>query len=153
MVRLSDFVYIPVPVSSASAVYKLLAGLAESNESSTALTGVEQTLEVVRRDALLVERMYLESHEGHRRLMECLAASPGEWFYTSDIGNALGHANGSKGVAGMLGAFGKRANHRYGGHKPWETEWDGGREEARHRIDAATAETINMIAASVADRP
>jgi hypothetical protein len=147
--QLSEFVYIPVPTSSAPAVYKLLAGLGESSETSAAPADVEQIPEEVRRDAALVERMYRESHEGHRRLMEYLAASPGAWFYTSEIGTALDHENGAKGVAGMLGAFGKRANHRYGGHKPWETEWDGSREEARHRMDAETAETISTIAASV----
>jgi hypothetical protein len=148
---LPEFVYIPVPPSSAPALYKLLAGLSESSETWTAPADVEQMPEEVRRDAALVERMYRESHKGHRRLMEYLAASPGAWFYTSEIGAALGHDNGAKGVAGMLGAFGKRANHRYGGHKPWETEWDGSREEARHRMDAEAAETINTIAASVAD--
>lgn len=25
---------------------------------------------------------------------------------------------------GMLGAFGRRAQHRYGGHIPWTSEWD-----------------------------
>jgi hypothetical protein len=92
--------------------------------------------------------MYRESHGQHRRLMEYLADHPGEWFYTSEIGSALDHENGAKGIAGMLGAFGKRSNHRYGKHKPWETDWDDAREEARHRMSAENAAVINAIAAN-----
>jgi hypothetical protein len=148
---LSDFLYIPVPKPSVPAVYKLLAELAEPSKPVATPTKAEPNRKVIQRDAVLIERMYRDSHDGHRRLMEYLASHPGQWFYTSEIGAALGHENGAKGIAGMLGAFGKRSNHRYGGHKPWETEWDGSREEARHRMDAETAETVNAVAASVVD--
>jgi hypothetical protein len=144
---MSEFVYIPVPTRWASAVYKWLAEL-EPEAPLAPATDPEPAAEVVELDAALVERMYRESHREHRRLMEYLADHPGEWFYTSEIGDALQHENGARGVAGMLGAFGKRSNHRYGRHKPWETEWDDARGEARHRMDPVQANVIKTIAAS-----
>lgn len=144
--QVSDFVYIPVPANFASSVHRLLADLAERD------TEAGPTAEaVLYLDAGLVERMYLDSHEGHKLLMQYLAAHPDEWVYTSEIAVALSHEKGSRGVAGMLGAFGKRANHRYGGLKPWETKWDGHREQAQHRMDAAHAKTIKMISMPSAD--
>lgn len=138
---MSEFIYIPVPDRWASAIYKLLA---ELGEDGGAVTPPEDDVPF---DRALVERMYRESHAGHRRLMEYLAGHEEEWIYTSELGEALALENGARGVAGMLGAFGKRSNHRYGGHKPWETEWDDSREEARHKMPLETAEIISSIAA------
>ena len=50
----------------------------------------------------------------------------------------------------MLGAFGRRAKHRYGGLKPWKTEWDPAREEARHLMPAAVADAVSEVAAASA---
>jgi hypothetical protein len=143
---LSDFVYIPVPAKWATAVYKTIAELALDDVPAKD----EQAAAITALDAALVERMYRESHAGHRRLMQFLADHPGEWFYTSEIASALDHENGARGVAGMLGAFQKRSNHRYGGLKPWESDWDDTREESRHRIEPEHATVINAIGAAAA---
>lgn len=135
-----DFVYIPVPSEWATAVYKQLAAL---SDGSSATGGAAS--EGVQLDDTLIERMYAESHTAHRRLLDYLADHPGEWLYTSELAEALDVANGARGVAGMLGAFGKRANHRYGRLKPWESDWDGDREEAKHRMDAEVARVITAI--------
>jgi hypothetical protein len=137
-----DFVYIPVPSEWATAVYKQLA---ELSEGSSASSGAASDGENVQLDDALIERMYAESHAPHRRLLDYLADHPDEWVYTSGLAEALDVENGARGVAGMLGAFGKRANHRYGGLKPWKSDWDGTREEAKHRMDAEVARVITAI--------
>jgi hypothetical protein len=49
-------------------------------------------------------------------------------------------------MAGLLGAFGRRSKHRYGGQAPWVTEWDGNREEARHKMETGVAQIIREVA-------
>ncbi|HTB49480.1 MAG TPA: DUF6416 domain-containing protein [Solirubrobacteraceae bacterium] len=142
-----EFIYIPVPSQWAPAIYKRLAEL-EDEDAPPALPAAAPTVTL---DAALVEQMYRESHSQHRRLMEYLADHPGEWFYTSELADSLEIEKKSRGVAGMLGAFGKRSNNRYGGLKPWETRWDGVREEARHRMSLDSAEVISKVAASVGE--
>ena len=137
-----DFVYIPVPSEWATAIYKQLAAL---SEGSSETVGAPSDSEVVQLDDALIERMYGESYAAHRQLLDYLADHSGEWLYTSGLAEALDIEHGARGVAGMLGAFGKRANHRYGGLKPWETEWDGRREEAKHRMDPSVASVIKSI--------
>lgn len=89
----SDFIYIPVDVRWASPVYRLLAELAgresqlTAGDSATPSVGVTST---ERAGPELIRRMYDESQERHRRLMEFLAGCPEEWRYTSEIGAALG---------------------------------------------------------------
>jgi hypothetical protein len=90
----------------------------------------------------IVMRMYLESEDRHRELLKVLAEQPGEWLYTAEIAPAVGIESGSKGMAGMFGAFGRRAKHRYGGLKPWASSWDPGRHEAKYRMDPQVAEWI-----------
>jgi hypothetical protein len=145
---MSDFIYVAVPSEQVPAVYRLLAaadqgsvpavaGTPETSSDPTAIPGPE-----------LIRRMYRESYDGHKRLMALLAQRPGEWTYTSEIAAELHVAKGARGVAGMLGAFGRRSKNRYGHQKPWISEWDGGREEARHMMPDEVAETITAILAS-----
>jgi hypothetical protein len=50
--------------------------------------------------------------------------------------------SGTKGMAGVFGAFGRRAKHRYGGAKPWRSEWDPIRGEARYLMEPQVAAWI-----------
>jgi len=96
-------------------------------------------------DAALVRRMYDESQPRHREFMKLLAQHPDEWMYTSQVADALKLPHGSSSAAGMLGAFGRRATHRYGGVKPWESEWDPAAYEARHKMTANVAEITRSL--------
>ncbi|HEV3035902.1 MAG TPA: hypothetical protein VGX72_14075 [Solirubrobacteraceae bacterium] len=96
-------------------------------------------------DEALVRRMYAESQPRHRELMKLLAEHPGEWLYTNQIASALKLPHGSSSAAGMLGAFGRRATHRYEGLKPWVSEWDPAAYEARHTMTADVAKIIRSL--------
>jgi hypothetical protein len=145
---MSEFIYVPVPSERVPAVYRLLAGAGESAISSPARnpTGSPDPASIP--DPELIRRMYRESYDGHKRLMALLAKTPDEWIYTAEIAIALGVAKGARGVAGMLGAFGRRSKNRYGHQKPWISEWDSGREEARHMMPAEVADVINSMLAN-----
>ena len=86
--------------------------------------------------------MYLESEGEQRRLMRLMAERPDEWRYSKELAADLRLPKGTGGLAGMFGAFGRRAKHRYGGQKPWEVNWDAAREENRYRMPADIAATI-----------
>ncbi len=96
-------------------------------------------------DEALVKRMYTESEPRHRQLMKLLADQPDKWLYTSQVAEALKLPHGSKSAAGMLGAFGRRASHRYDGAKPWVTEWDPAAYEARHKMSVDIARIIRSL--------
>jgi hypothetical protein len=50
-------------------------------------------------------------------------------------------------MAGMLGAFGRRAKHRYADRTPWEPRCDRINEQSFHRLDARVAEGVKAVAA------
>lgn len=144
---MSEFVYVPVPSEHVHAVYRLLASADRDSTGSTAhAPDAGDPAELP--DPELVRRMYRESYESHRQLMALLAQTPGEWIYTKDIAQTLNIAKGARGVAGMLGAFGRRSKNRYGHKKPWISQWDGAREEARHMMPAEVAQVVNSIVAN-----
>src|SRR4051794_34964806 len=115
-----EFVYVPVPARWAPQTYAFLAELA-ADDPEPEVTEPKNTADL---DYETVARMYGESEAPHRRLLDLLANASDEWLYTSDIAEQLALPNGSRSVAGMLGAFGRRAKHRYKGQTPWDTEWD-----------------------------
>lgn len=45
----------------------------------------------------------------------------------------------------MLGALGRSAKHRYGGIKPFESQWDANKGSAKHRISAEVADLIKTL--------
>src|SRR4051794_17105139 len=95
-----EFIYVPVPANRVDEVYRLLGtkALAEKAEPPA-------------RDLALITRVWAESHANHRALMTFLAEHPDRWFTTRELAKPLGLSNARQ-VAGMLGAFGRRAKHR-----------------------------------------
>lgn len=144
----NEFVYVPIRQRWLAEVLTRLAELERGGggeELSEADASDEATGTL---DAALIRRMYEESQEPHRRLMEYLARHPAVWIYTGKLAEALGLPRGARSLAGMLGAFGRRAEHRYGGLTPWESEWDPGAYQARHRMAPEVAEELLRIATS-----
>ena len=134
--------YVQVPVREEH-VAKVIAYLAELDRGDAgAMVEAETTGPQVFIDANLVVRMFEESEGRHRALMELLADRRGEWVYTTELAESLEVDSGTKGMAGVFGAFGRRANHRYGGAKPWEMAWDPTRGEARYRMNPEVAEWL-----------
>jgi hypothetical protein len=130
-------VYVPVPSQWLGDVYALLGTL--GSRSVMPGTGIE--VPVSQGEALL-RQMYLESEGEQRRLMRLMAERPDKWRYSKELAADLRLPKGTRGLAGMFGAFGRRAKHRYGGQKPWEVSWDAAREENRYRMPADIAATI-----------
>lgn len=146
----SDIVYIPVRKHVLSEVFEFVAELERSGQAvieRPESPPVEAEGSGVL-DPALIRRMYEESQPPHRHLMEYLAERPGEVIYTRALAEALGLPKGARSLAGMLGAFGRRAEHRYGGRRPWESEWDPAAYEARHRMAPEVAEQIKKIVTS-----
>jgi hypothetical protein len=141
---MSEYIYIPVPTEKAPAVYHLLAG-GYTTSPGTPSTDADIPNPAATPDEELVHRMYIESYDGHKRLMRLLAKTPERWLYTAEIATELDIEHGARGVAGMLGAFGRRSKNRYGHLKPWVTQWDGIREEARHMMTSDIAKIITSL--------
>lgn len=143
--------YVPVPVREeyVPRVIALLADLDRGIAVDGATAQVEADGPKVVLDSNVVIRMYMDSETRHRELLEYLASRAGEWVYTSEIAEALGVTTGSKGMAGVFGAFGRRAKHRYEGAKPWELAWEPTRGEARYRVDPEVAVWIKEGAAKL----
>lgn len=60
-----------------------------------------------------------------RQLLGFLADHPDKEVTSEQIADALDAAKGWNTVAGMLGAFGRRASNRYERRDPmWELRWD-----------------------------
>lgn len=130
----TNYIQVPVPEEHVPEVIALLADLNRGVERPS-----EQADPGDRLDAPLVVTMYVDSERRHRQLLDLLASRAGEWLYTSELADALSVSSGSKGMAGVFGAFGRRAKHRYGGAKPWETEWDPIQGEAKYRMSPQVA--------------
>jgi len=146
---MQKFIYMPVPEEWAPAMYAKLGELADQHGSAAVTNGdtpVEAEQPKPALDEPLVKRMYDDSYEAHKEFLRFLAEHPGEWFYTSELGKELKKDRGARAIAGMLGAFGRRAKHRYAGLKPWHSKWDRSVGEARHTMDPEIAEIIRRIA-------
>jgi hypothetical protein len=136
----SEIIYVPVPRQWLSQIYRRLGDLSDS-------LGTDQGFHLpTPLDDAMVARIYAESEEPQRRMMRLMAEHADEWRYSSELAADLQLAHGPRGLAGMLGAFGRRAKHRYGGNKPWQSEWDSAREEARYMMSAEIAGVIMATA-------
>jgi hypothetical protein len=68
----------------------------------------------------LLERMFIESKDTHRRLLKLLAAHPDKWMSYEEVSRLMGFHNPRQ-LPGTLGAFSRRSQHRYGGL--WPFDW------------------------------
>lgn len=130
-----DFVYVPVPTRWVEDIYQRLGELAATGPDAGGVK-VPDTL-----DESLVGRMFAESQEKHRKLMLFLAEHPNQWFTTPQLASDLG-LDSPRQLAGMLGAFGRRSKHRYGGRTPWESAWDPNQEVSRHSMTDEIAAAV-----------
>jgi len=144
-----EFINVPVPVQHVTAVYELIARLAAGGGPDR--TEVSVSPEKGKAPTLsegLVSRMYGESEPAHRRFLEYLAEHPDQWLDSQSVADGLGLEHGRKSLAGSLGAFGRRAEHRYGGLKPFESHWDPGSYLVKLRMSQEVATWVKAAAAS-----
>lgn len=144
---------VPTPRQFVGEVYALLAQLmgtteaevAEGAEGADEAVVAEEAAGPVTADEDLIRRIYNESHEAHRRLLKRLADSPDEWIFASQLAKDLELSAGNKSLAGMLGALGRRSNHRYEGKRAFYSEWDHLAYETKHMMPSAVAEVIAAL--------
>ena len=140
-----EFIDVPVPRHLVTKVYEFIVR-AQSDVPAEPEEASRKAVPPASLTQVLVERMYRESWDPHKRLMDHLADHAGEWLGTREIAEALGLVHGARSLAGSLGAFGRRAEHRYGGLKPWESAWRPGEGQAEHRMSQEVATWIKHAA-------
>jgi hypothetical protein len=137
---------VPTPRQFVGEVYALLARLMGAAEGEIAEEAIaEEPTGPVTTDEDLIRRIYNESHGAHRRLLKRLAESPDEWIFASELAKDLKLKGGNKSLAGMLGALGRRSNHRYEGKRAFYSEWDHMAYETKHMMPAAVAKVIAAL--------
>ncbi|MGC1165262.1 MAG: hypothetical protein WA862_04070 [Solirubrobacterales bacterium] len=70
-------------------------------------------------DAQVIRQAYLDSQEKAKPLLEYLADNASREIPYPEISERLGFTT-SRSLPGLLGAFSRRADHRYGGVQPFE---------------------------------
>ncbi|MGO9322655.1 MAG: hypothetical protein ACLQBY_17890 [Solirubrobacteraceae bacterium] len=138
---------VPTPRQFVGEVYALLARLMGTTPPEIIdEAGVpDDDSGPVTTDEALIRRIYEESHEAHRRMLKRLAESPDKWVYGNQLAAALELAGGKKSLAGMLGALGRRSNHRYEGKRAFYSEWDHLAYEMKHMMPASVAKVIATL--------
>ncbi|MFL5913052.1 MAG: hypothetical protein ACJ768_21100 [Gaiellaceae bacterium] len=125
------YVYLPVPEDRVEDVYRLLAGADEA----------EAKLD----QKVLLERAYRESDGAFRRLLDYLAERPGEPVTTKQLAAGIGLERGTASLAGMLGAYGRRARNRYGGFWPFSKAYNPVEESNELVMADDVAEAIRQL--------
>jgi hypothetical protein len=142
-----EFIQVPVPRQYVTKVYELVARLDADGTPEAEASGRDDREDGVLTQAL-VWRIYRESEDPHKRLLEFLADHPDQWLSSQAVADGLGLEHGRRSLAGSLGAFGRRAEHRYSGQKPFESLWDGETYQSRLRMSQEVAAWIEEAAAS-----
>jgi len=113
-----------------------------------ACSGAEESLGTSRSGdstAELVRRSYEDSVEKAKPLLDFLAANPDREVPYTEVSEHLGFKT-SRSLPGLLGAFSRRADHRYGGFQPFAKKLDG--DVSRFVMPTEYANIINEIRSS-----
>ena len=109
---MDTFIMFPVPPSRVQEVIELLAKPAALSPAGDRMPWPPETL----------KRCYSESSERFQKFLDTLADNAETPVSGGDLAKATGLTYRS-GVAGMLGAAGKRIDGRYHLPCPWEKHW------------------------------
>ena len=131
------------PEAAKAAVEALHVGggelsLVESGESNGQLASEPDEAALTN----FVKRAYTESEGKAKPLLELLAAHPEQLVPFTKVSEALGFET-ARSLPGLLGAFGRRANHRYEGNWPFEAVSE--HNQWHLRMSQANADTINAL--------
>lgn len=140
-----QFEQVLTPRQYVGEVYALLAKLMGTTPETVAEAEKVDAEDRVTTDPALITRIYKESHEAHRRLLKRLSESPDEWVSATELARDLGLEGGNKSLAGMLGALGRRCNHRYEGKRAFESDWNHIAGETQHMMPSAVARVIEKL--------
>ena len=121
-----SYVLFPVPEHRVAEIASYLYPEASGAElQAQEETSISTPISVEQRNELLA-RIYVESEPPFRALLMLLAnrGEVSEPMYYGDILDAHPEWSSSRSVAGAMGAFSRRAEHRYGGYWPFDRAWD-----------------------------
>lgn len=122
---MAAYVQVPVPKHLVIAVMRFI-------------TSQEQT------EAQWLRKLWTESKPPIREFLSILAASPGDWVTHANMLLSMNKNTTEASFAGMLGAFGRRCKHRYGGMVPFEKEFDESTHEHKYLMTPEMA--VNILA-------
>jgi hypothetical protein len=129
-------VYVPVPAEQVDDVFRFLLGMTEPEAN---------------RDGdlrPLVQRIFRESEQSFRDLLQLLAKHAGNPLSTEEIAEALKLFRGTASLAGMLGAYGRRANNRYDGFSPFERLYNAADDRHELMMPREIGEIVEQIVAT-----
>ena len=125
----TNFVAFPVPEDRipdvAVFLYGLSASVPEGLEAHEATTKPEIPVSDEQRNQLLT-RVYVESEPPFREMLMLVAdrEDPTAPLFYADILAASSEWGAKRSVAGAMGAYGRRSQHRYGSYAPFHRGWD-----------------------------
>lgn len=105
--------------ASPAAVRAAVEAIREKNTTEAGAGGQRDDAEQI---AQVIRQAYLDSKEKAKPLLEYLADNPGREVSYPEISEHLGFPT-SRSLPGLLGAFSRRADHRYGGVQPFERRY------------------------------
>lgn len=114
----------------------------EAIHGNTAETDAGEQENDAEQVAQVIRQAYLDSREKAKPLLEYLADNAGREVPYPEISEHLGFPT-SRSLPGLLGAFSRRADHRYGGVQPYERRYTSG--GWRLYMSQENAELINEL--------
>jgi hypothetical protein len=129
-------VYVPVPADRVDDVFRFLLGITEAEASKDG--DVDH----------LIRRIFRESEQSFRDLLHLLARHAGSPMSTEEIAETLDLFRGTASLAGMLGAYGRRANNRYDGFSPFERLYNAADDRHELVMPQEIGEIIEQIVAT-----
>ena len=135
---MAGFAYLAVPQHLFPAMAVRLAELLHDDQDGGAgvAVAVPEGPPPPELDEALVKRIFEDSYDTHQKLLRTLAEHPDEWINYEQLSGLMGYDN-ARSLPGTLGAFGRRANHRYGGVWPFEAKEFNGVWHARMSSEVA----------------
>jgi hypothetical protein len=131
---MDDFVMVPVPARRVQEVYELLAKPATPSAADRRGPWPPETL----------KRCYSESSDHFQKFLDTLADNAETPVAAADLAKATGLTY-RNGVAGMLGAAGKRIDGRYHLSFPWARHWRASESQNYYTMSQEDAAVIRSL--------
>ena len=131
---MENFVMVPVPATRVQEVYELLAKPAHLSPAGDRKPWPPETL----------KRCYRESSEHFQKFLDHLADNAATPVSGGDLAKATGLTY-RNGVAGMLGAAGKRIDGRYHLSFPWARHWRASESQNYYTMSQEDAAVIKSL--------
>jgi hypothetical protein len=139
-----DYIMVPVPPDRILEVYALLSRAPSETAEPEPPVGAAESPSAPGRatDPKVIARAYRESSDKMKAFLDYLADRPEQLISTEVVGNAIGYSWNQ--VAGMLGAFGRRWEHRYKAAGKWffHAGWNYEENHMDYRMPDAAAAII-----------